>query len=263
MSLAEAYSLAHTAQTRLNHEAGRPDRHLRYVVGHLMHYESLRLRIVDIENDLATRRRSPQFHRFQHRPSSLSKLASAPLPPTAGQLDEDDTDEDDGDNDDYDDALFLDGEDADDDLSLSRFPSRAGLASPPTSPTEPQFHHELHDPEPDLSYSPSASSDEYDEDDDTEDDSDFDDACLIAYPSHSHTRPQSRIRTPSDDGLYEGMAELGLGKNLPGVGRRGSSTRGSARVLGHIEQLQRGQTNGSKSSDGVGVHVEEIEVAAA
>ena len=137
MSLKEAYTLAHTAQCRLNMEASRPDRNLRFVVGHLMHYESLRLRIVEIEHDISSseRARAVQFrgtghanHRLKHKPStgSLRRRSPSPPPPPAEHreyagLDDlpDDIEEDDEDE---------------EGLSLMRFPS--GSARPPQPPPD-------------------------------------------------------------------------------------------------------------------------------
>ena len=114
MSLREAYTLAHTAQCRLQMEASRPDRKLRFVVGHLMHYESMRLRIVEIEHDISRSRRnslqSTAHHQFQHRSSTRSIS-----PPSAIYDDLEDEYEDD--------------EEEDAGLSLQRFPS--GSSRPP------------------------------------------------------------------------------------------------------------------------------------
>ena len=144
MSLKEAYYLAHTAQCRLNLEASRPDRNLRFVVGHLMHYESLRLRIVEIEHDISksNRAKNVQFQgtghvgggRLQQKPSTGDLRRKSPPPPPAAQhmddLDDDDDDEDDLDRlPDYDDE---DGEDSG--LGLQRFPS--GSARPPQPPPD-------------------------------------------------------------------------------------------------------------------------------
>lgn len=139
MSLKEAYTLAHTAQCRLNIEASRPDRNLRYVVGHLMHYESLRLRIVEIEHDIYQDRRATQAnidHTLQHKPST-GQMGQKPPPPTQTYLD------DSSDSDDYDE--LIDDEDAGEDLALERCPS--------SSRPQP----------PDLE-SDDSSEDDYDED---------------------------------------------------------------------------------------------------
>lgn len=122
MSLKEAYTLAHTAQCRLNIEASRPDRNLRYVVGHLMHYESLRLRIVEIEHDIYQGRRAQQAnidHTLQHKPSTGKKSSLS----TETYLD------DSSDSDEYNE--LIDDEDAGDDLALSRCPSASSRPQPP------------------------------------------------------------------------------------------------------------------------------------
>lgn len=123
MSLKEAYHLAHSAQCRLNIEASRPDRNLRFVVGHLMHYESLRLRIVEIEHDIHEDRRAQQAHidhTLQHKPSTsnLREVSSSSQQEYLEELPE---------TDDFDDL----DEDAGDDLSLARFPSGASRPQPP------------------------------------------------------------------------------------------------------------------------------------
>ncbi|KAI7153147.1 hypothetical protein KC349_g8558 [Hortaea werneckii] len=149
MSLKEAYSLAHSAQCRLNIEASRPDRNLRFVVGHLMHYESLRLRIVEIEHDISRDQRAKAVQ-FQERMSAGQQKASegesrlrsqpstgdlrnqqhlrkSPPPPqsSAAQDDEDD---------DLPDDLLAHDDDEEEDLGLQRFPS--GSARPPQPPPD-------------------------------------------------------------------------------------------------------------------------------
>ncbi|KAK6443695.1 hypothetical protein LTR95_000522 [Oleoguttula sp. CCFEE 5521] len=125
MSLTEAYRLAHTAECRLNLAASRPDRSLRFVVGHLMTYESLRLRIVEIEHETSRSQRAKavQFQGAGALRSSSSARRSPP-PSTIPGLNEDDEDEL-SDDDDMDD----DEDDEDNGLSLQRFPS--GSARPP------------------------------------------------------------------------------------------------------------------------------------
>lgn len=130
-SLKEAYTLAHSAQCRLSMEANRPERNLRFVVGHLMHYENLRLRIVEIEHDMSKRenaqvafRGTGHVDRLQKKPSTgqLGRKKSPPPPP----LDDDSSDEEDDDP-------WSGGEDDEggDDLSLTRFPSGAAKAPRP------------------------------------------------------------------------------------------------------------------------------------
>ena len=138
MSLKDAYSLAHSAQCRLQMEAGRPERNLRFVVGHLMHYESLRLRIVEIEHDVSMNERASAVKfkgtghyctadqpELQKKPSTGQLGGRKSPPPKPAEYDpfeDDEIDDDDpwsgGDDD----------EEAGDDLALERFPS--GSAQP-------------------------------------------------------------------------------------------------------------------------------------
>lgn len=140
MSLKEAYSLAHSAQCRLGLEASRPDRHLRFVVGHLMHYEALRLRIVEIEHDVSRseRAKAVQFkgtghvndHKLQHKPSTGELRRRSPPPPVVEHSDSD--------SDDLNDEI-----DGIEDLILTRFPS--GSAQPPQPPPDLEADDEDYD----------------------------------------------------------------------------------------------------------------------
>lgn len=160
MSLQEAYYLAHSAQCRLNLEASRPDRHLRFVVGHLMHYESLRLRIVEIEHDIGQHQRTKavQFkgtghvnaEHAAHRKPSTGQLGRRSPPPPAQEVKNESSEESDLEDDQEDvDAHIIDDAD-DDDLSLTRFPS--GSAAPPRPPPDLEPDDEDYDdddePEP-------------------------------------------------------------------------------------------------------------------
>ena len=140
MSLPEVYRLAHTAECRLQMAASAKERDLRFVVGHLMHYESLRLRIVEIEHDISKsdRARAVQFQgtgELRKKPSSgqLGRR-SPPPPPQSSLLDNnhipglDDEDEDEL-SDSASDDVDLDSDD-DDDLSLTRFPSGSARQPP-------------------------------------------------------------------------------------------------------------------------------------
>ncbi|EXJ85566.1 hypothetical protein A1O1_05930 [Capronia coronata CBS 617.96] len=53
LSPTTAYTLAHTAQCKLKLAANRPDRNLRFVLGHAFTLDNLMLRIVEIENHSA------------------------------------------------------------------------------------------------------------------------------------------------------------------------------------------------------------------
>jgi hypothetical protein len=143
MSLKEAYSLAHSAQCRLSMEANRPERNLRFVVGHLMHYESLRLRIVEIEHDISKSERAKNvaFKGTGHvnqesglrKQPSTGQLGRKSPPPPAVPVDYDPHEDDEIDDDDP----WSGGEgeaDDDDGLGLQRFPS--GSARPPQPPPD-------------------------------------------------------------------------------------------------------------------------------
>jgi len=134
-SLKEVYSLAHSAQCRLHMEADRPERNLRFVVGHLMHYENLRLRIVEIEHDISKRDNAQVAFRgtghadrlqVQKKPSTgqLGRKKSPPPP-----LLEDDSSDEEEDDDPW--SGGEDDEDVGDDLNLMRFPSGAAKAPRP------------------------------------------------------------------------------------------------------------------------------------
>ena len=53
MNTSTTYTLAHTVQCKLKIAAGRPDRNLRFVLGHAFTLDNLMLRIVEIENKSA------------------------------------------------------------------------------------------------------------------------------------------------------------------------------------------------------------------
>lgn len=53
MSATETYTLAHTARCKLQMAADRPDRNLRFILGHAFTLDKLRLRIAEIEMDMS------------------------------------------------------------------------------------------------------------------------------------------------------------------------------------------------------------------
>ncbi|KAI7037672.1 hypothetical protein KC352_g46842, partial [Hortaea werneckii] len=141
-------------------EASRPDRNLRFVVGHLMHYESLRLRIVEIEHDISRNQRAKvvQFQermsgqsggegsRLRSQPSTGDLRQQQPLrkspppPPSTAQDDEDD--------DDLPEDLLADDDEEEEGLGLQRFPS--GSARPPQPPPDLEPDDEDDDEEDDY-----------------------------------------------------------------------------------------------------------------
>jgi hypothetical protein len=137
-------------------EANKPERNLRFVVGHLMHYESLRLRIVEIEYDISKSQRAKavSFKGTGHvGQSELRKQPSTgqlgrKSPPPGNYDPRDEIDDDDP---------WSDGEDDDeagDDLGLERFPS--GTARPPQPPPEliPDADDDDYDDEPESPEEP-------------------------------------------------------------------------------------------------------------
>ena len=132
--------MAHTAQCRLHMAASEPDRNLRFVVGHLMHYEALRLRIVEIEHDISKSERASNVafkgtghycdRSVQKKPSTGQLGRKSPPPPVAAEDLSDDDDDDASDDD-----PWSGGEDDDEaGLSLERFPSAS--AAPPRPPPD-------------------------------------------------------------------------------------------------------------------------------
>lgn len=161
MSLPEAYKLAHSAQCRLQMEASAPDRNLRFVVGHLMHYENLRLRIVEMEYavDKSSRASAVKFQgtgglEVKKKPSTgqLGGRKSPPPPTKAYDPFEDDEIDDD------DPWSGGDDEEAGDDLGLQRFPS--GTARPPQPPPDLVPDEEASDEEDDEPLSPEEPDEE-------------------------------------------------------------------------------------------------------
>jgi hypothetical protein len=118
MALRETYSLAHTAQCKLNMAADRPDRDLRFLVGHAMHLDSLMLRIVEIEESIEQPQHASGI-KFKgvggtpghSTPNKPQRTRRSPSPSAADLDDESDEDEPDVDEDNDDEA----------DLGLTRF----------------------------------------------------------------------------------------------------------------------------------------------
>lgn len=122
MSLKEVYSLAHSAQCKLYLSADRPDRNLRFLVGHAMHLDSLMLRIVEIEGSMEKQPHAPGIS-AKHAPGS---------PPRCGLGAESDSDDSDDD---------AENENAGDEeeLGLTRFPPGSARQSREPSPQHQHF----------------------------------------------------------------------------------------------------------------------------
>jgi len=151
MSLREAYSLAHTAKCKLYLAADRPDRDLRFLVGHAMHLDSLMLRIVEIEENVEKPKHSSavQFKGAgssgSHQVTKKSPLArKSPSPARADDVDTESSEEE----------QLLDEDESGEvpeELGLTRFAS--GAAQPPR----------YLEPEPPLIPSDDDSSDDEEE----------------------------------------------------------------------------------------------------
>jgi hypothetical protein len=156
----QTYVLAHTAQCKLQIAADRPDRNLRFLLGHATALDNLMLRIVEIEEQSAAEQlrnersanpaapRRVSFVDNSARPTGLfqgSNEESAPRrkgsPPPSGHVP-------DGSDDDDDDEYDEDEED--DGLGLTRYGS--GAAQPPRfarggdSDSEEEDHDEPRSP---------------------------------------------------------------------------------------------------------------------
>jgi hypothetical protein len=142
MSLKEAYTLAHTAKCKLYMSADRPDRNLRFLVGHAMHLDSLMLHIIEIEESIEQPEHASEvsFKGASGGSKSYSQPPSAMRrspPPLGFKEDSDSEGSEEGADDGNEDEI----EDEDDDLGLTRFPSAAALpprdtAAPPLDPSE-------------------------------------------------------------------------------------------------------------------------------
>ncbi|RDW63275.1 hypothetical protein BP6252_10820 [Coleophoma cylindrospora] len=159
MSAKQTYSLAHTARCKLQLAADRPDRNLRFILGHAFTLDNLKLRLAEIEtnstseerdsleDDLAINaRRRASFRVCTARPSVTRDPGQPP------RLEDSDSSSD------SDEEVFDDDEDEDEGLSLRRFESASAKppqmivdddddssseedepASPPTMPSEEEL----------------------------------------------------------------------------------------------------------------------------
>lgn len=136
MSLKDTWTLAHTAQCKLHLAVNRPDRNWRFVVGHAVHLDSLMLRIVEMEEEIVQSEQSTDV-KFKgagntqmcggppHQSSNTGRRR-ARSPPPPQRLDSSSEEEDEG----------VDGEDEDEGLGLTRFPS-GSARSPQPPPLDP------------------------------------------------------------------------------------------------------------------------------
>jgi hypothetical protein len=121
MSHRETLSLAHTAQCKLRLAADKPDRNLRFLLGHALTLDSLNLRLMQIEDESQTVRQPKHSSSVKFKAADSGVKKHSPLagrqktpPPSEKNNEEDDGNSSESDH---------------DGLSLQRFPSAA--AQPP------------------------------------------------------------------------------------------------------------------------------------
>jgi hypothetical protein len=163
MSADETYTLAHTAQCKLQMAADKPDRNLRFILGHAFTFDKLMCRIVEIENeqenmpklghgepterrvsfkDNSNRPTGPLRQEIKPSANKGAKGARAPSPPPDPNVAHID---DSSDSDEY---AFEDDEDADDpSLSLSRTTSNIARPPPNLVPSDGDSSDEDDDPD--------------------------------------------------------------------------------------------------------------------
>lgn len=149
MLVHETYTLAHTAQCKLKMAADKPDRNLRFILGHAFTFDKVMCRIVEIENEQENMpthdhheptKRRVSFNDNSDRPTGPlqqeikppakkdSQGARAPSPPPDPSVVH---------QDDEDDDEIVNDDDADDpSLGLSRTTSNAARAPPNLVPSE-------------------------------------------------------------------------------------------------------------------------------
>ncbi|KAL1596313.1 hypothetical protein SLS60_008958 [Paraconiothyrium brasiliense] len=129
-SLRETLSIAHTAECKLRLEVDRPDRDLRFMLGHALTLDSVSLRLVEIEREAATVQQPSHASgvKFQAASNGSTKRRTSPPPSRFAEMHASDEDEED------DEDEYISSDDEQDELSLIRFPS--GSAKPPQEPPE-------------------------------------------------------------------------------------------------------------------------------
>lgn len=128
MASQETYRIAHTARCKLQMAADKPDRDLRFILGHAFTLDKIRLRILEIETDSSSSEEedkedisAPHQRRVSFRGNSPRPVASdrRRSPPPA-HLEDTDSEEE---------VIEEDEDEEDEGLSLRRFES--GSAKPP------------------------------------------------------------------------------------------------------------------------------------
>jgi hypothetical protein len=142
MSDDEAYTLAHTARCKLRMAADKPDRNLRFLLGHAFTFDKLMYRIIEMENDRESVPKHDGHASTERRVSFKGKVkpptkegergARAPSPPPDPNVAHSMDDESDSDE-----HALEDDEDADNpSLSLSRTVSASARPPPNLVPSD-------------------------------------------------------------------------------------------------------------------------------
>jgi hypothetical protein len=130
MSIRETYRIAHTARCKLQIAADRPDRNLRFILGHAFTLDNLRLQIAQIEQAMDLESESDEeldipsapspgvvsFPKSTNRPVTSTQRRRSPSPERLGDLSDSDSSQEEDDDD-----------EAAEGLRLERFGSAAGI----------------------------------------------------------------------------------------------------------------------------------------
>ncbi|KAF1967993.1 hypothetical protein BU23DRAFT_602459 [Bimuria novae-zelandiae CBS 107.79] len=151
-SLRETLSIAHTAECKLHMAANRPERDLRFLLGHALTLDSVTLRLVEIERESATVQQPSHASgvKFQAAGTGSTTRRRSPPPSRFSEMrasDEDDEDEDE------DESGNFSSEDDQEELALMRFPSgtsRPREEPPPLVPSDDSSSDEEDPPSPKL-----------------------------------------------------------------------------------------------------------------
>ena len=116
-SLRETLSIAHTAECKLHLAATRPDRDLRFLLGHALTLDSITLRLLEIDRETSTiaQPRHASSVKFQAAGNGSTVRRRSPPPSRLAEIDASDEEEDEEDD--------LSSDDDQDELALMRFPS--------------------------------------------------------------------------------------------------------------------------------------------
>lgn len=150
MSLKETLSLAHTAQCKLHIAANRPDRNLRFVLGHALTLDTLSLRLMQIEEEQAIVEQPKHATGIKFKAAGNGTSGRRRSPPPSRLSHAVDPDEEEDGEDDYGVDDDDESDDEQDELALTRFPSGSARAPqpPPLVPSDDDSDEEDEPPSP-------------------------------------------------------------------------------------------------------------------